>query len=165
MQRHVQPDVVLDFDAARELRVEADTLEAQHGPNPYSDFLRKHGRLPDPKTAATIGRILGGRVQANDGSLQPPETANDRAAAKQKRAQQRAYAKRCEQVARLRAAIATLASLEASSDSILLFGEIAVGDPAMVAKVDDALRCLHRFAGQCHGQSQKPSAQKQGARN
>lgn len=71
MQRHVQPDGVLNFGAAHELRIEIECIEAVHGPNAYSDYLRKHGRRPDPATAAVIGNILGGRVKALDGSMQP----------------------------------------------------------------------------------------------
>ena len=71
MQQLVQANDVLDFDAARELRVEIQIIEAVHGPNAYSEYLRKHGRRPDAVTAATIGRVLGGRVKAADGSMQP----------------------------------------------------------------------------------------------
>ncbi len=71
MQWHVQSNLVHDLDQARELRVEIETLEAQYGPNAYSDYLRKHGRRPEPVTAATIGKVLGGRVKADDGSMQP----------------------------------------------------------------------------------------------
>lgn len=71
MQRLVQPDGTLSFGAAHELRIEIEWIEAVHGPNAYSDYLRKHGRRPDPVTAAIIGRLLGGRVKASDGSMQP----------------------------------------------------------------------------------------------
>ena len=71
MQRLVQSDGVLDFGAAHELRIEIECIEALHGPNAYSKYLRKHGRRPDPATAAVIGDILGGRVKASDGSMQP----------------------------------------------------------------------------------------------
>ncbi len=41
------------------LRLEA----ARIGPNAYSAYLLKHGKRPDKATAATIGRLLGGRVR------------------------------------------------------------------------------------------------------
>ena len=71
MQQLVQPNAVLDFEAVRDLRIEVETIEAVYGPNAYSDYLRKHGRRPEPATAATIGGFLGGRVKASDGSMQP----------------------------------------------------------------------------------------------
>lgn len=71
MQRYVQSDVVPDLQMARDLRVEAEGLEAELGPNPYSNYLRKAGRRPDPVTAAGMGRFMGGRVRADDGTMQP----------------------------------------------------------------------------------------------
>jgi hypothetical protein len=71
MQRHVQSNVVTSIQDVQELRVEAEGIEATYGPNAYSDYLRRHGQRPDPISAAAIGRHLGGRVKANDGSMQP----------------------------------------------------------------------------------------------
>ena len=70
MQRHVQSNVT-DFEQIQELRVEAEAIEAIYGPNPYADYLRRHGQRPDPETAAGMGRYLGGPVKADDGSMQP----------------------------------------------------------------------------------------------
>ena len=72
MRWYVQPQVTPDLRSVRDLRIEAEGLEAEYGPNPYSSFLRKNGCRPDPATAAGIGRSLGGRVRADDGSMQPP---------------------------------------------------------------------------------------------
>jgi hypothetical protein len=71
MQRHVQSDVVPNLRTIRDLRIEAEGLEAEFGPNPYSKYLRENGRRPDPATAATMGRWMGGRVTASDGTMQP----------------------------------------------------------------------------------------------
>src|SRR5258706_1803875 len=109
MPRLVQPDVILDLQSARELRVEIDTLEALYGQNPYSDYLCRHGRRPDPSTAATIGRVLGGRVKADDGSMQPRPTAADRKALKEDKSRREAFARRYEQIARFKEAISALA--------------------------------------------------------
>lgn len=62
---------VLFLDDFRELKVEAEGIEANYGPNPYSDFLRRHGRRPDPATASAMGRQLCGRVRASDGKMYP----------------------------------------------------------------------------------------------
>lgn len=60
-----------DLMAVRDLMVEAEGIEATYGPNAYADYLRKHHRYPSPEEAATIGKMLGGRVRASDGSMQP----------------------------------------------------------------------------------------------
>ena len=71
MRRHVQSEVIPNLQTARDLRIEAGGLEAEHGPNPYSQYLRQKGRRPDRATATAIGLLLGGRVRADDGSMQP----------------------------------------------------------------------------------------------
>ncbi|CDX59611.1 hypothetical protein MPL3365_30754 [Mesorhizobium plurifarium] len=63
--------------AAREcLAAEAAALDAWHGPNLYSSFLRKNGVRPDRDQAATIGLLMGTKVLASDGSRQPRSRAN-----------------------------------------------------------------------------------------
>jgi len=76
MRRRVQSDVIPDLQSVHDLRIEAEGLEAEYGPNPYSSFLRQNGRRPDPATAAGMGRFLGGRVRADDGSMQPVPEKN-----------------------------------------------------------------------------------------
>lgn len=60
-----------DLRAVRDLMVAAEGIEAAYGPNAYVDYLRKHHRYPSPEEAAAIGKLLGGRVRASDGSMQP----------------------------------------------------------------------------------------------
>ena len=55
-----------------ELEAEAKALEAWFGKNLYSDFLLKNKARPDRSQAAAIGALMGGRVMASDGSMQPP---------------------------------------------------------------------------------------------
>jgi len=71
MQRYVQSKNLAQLQIVSDLRAEAEGLEAEYGPNAYSQFLRRNGRRPDPSTAAAIGLLLGGRVKADDGSMQP----------------------------------------------------------------------------------------------
>jgi hypothetical protein len=155
----VQPHVVPDLEAIRELRVEADTLEAQDGPNAYSNYLRKHGRRPTRQEAAGMGRLFGGRVLADDGTLQPPLDAADRAARNRIREEQKAYARRYEQIADLKFAIATLARFESNSKSGFIDCVLPLDDPALFSQVEDAVKWLNRFAERWHGQQQKPSTQ------
>ena len=60
-----------DLTTVRDLMVAAEGIEATYGPNAYVDYLRKHHRYPSPEEAATLGKLLGGRVRASDGSMQP----------------------------------------------------------------------------------------------
>lgn len=73
MRALVQSEIVnvANFEAIQELRIEAEAIEAMHGQNPYSSYLRKHGRRPSRDEASVIGRLLAGRVRADDGSMQP----------------------------------------------------------------------------------------------
>lgn len=61
-----------NIETVREFRVEAEGIEAIYGSNPYSAYLRTHGRRPSRAEAAYIGRSMGGRVRADDGTMQPP---------------------------------------------------------------------------------------------
>lgn len=61
---------VIAFDRSA-LLAEASALDVWHGPNPYSDFLRRKGRRPNPAEAEGIGRLMGTRVLASDGRKYP----------------------------------------------------------------------------------------------
>lgn len=60
-----------DLTAVRDLMVEAEGIEATYGPNAYTDYLRAHKKRPPRDEAATLGAFLGGRVRADDGTMQP----------------------------------------------------------------------------------------------
>ena len=150
LQHHVQPDGVPDLQEARQLLAEAQYLESQYGPNPYSTYLRQHHRRPSKQEAAVIGRLLGGRVRAIDGSMQPRPSAAER---RSRKARQEAFECHYEQVASLKAAIAALATLPDAAD---LIGEFAY--PDMVADIDAAVCCLQRITGQVHGWAQIKNA-------
>jgi hypothetical protein len=68
---NVHSGAMIDLSAVRDLLVEAEGLEAAYGPNPYVAYLRAHHRRPPPAEADTMGRLLGGRVRADDGKLYP----------------------------------------------------------------------------------------------
>lgn len=97
--------VVADLELARELRLEAEAIEASNGPNPYSDYLRKHGQRPPREEASAIGRLLGGRVRARDGSMQPQLTKAEKAAIKEIKASRKLWHRRYEQALQLKWAI------------------------------------------------------------
>ena len=66
------PSAVTTLEDVRELLAEANAIEAARGANPYSDYLRKHRKRPNPSEAAAIGQMLGGKVRADNGTMQPP---------------------------------------------------------------------------------------------
>lgn len=147
MLRLVQPDVIPNLEAIRDLRTEAEVIEAWYGPNAYSQYIRQHYRRPDPETAADIGRLLGTRVEASDGSMQPPHNAADRAFLKSNKKRRKAYAQRRERLMRLKMA---LAALTEPVDNFEELARDALADaPEMAASVDSAICYLKRFAECC----------------
>lgn len=79
----IRPNNVLTFPSPSRpsvtaLAAEAAAHEVWHGPNLYSSFLRKHDVRPDAAQAATIGRLMGTRVRASDGSMQPRKARSAR---------------------------------------------------------------------------------------
>jgi hypothetical protein len=122
---------------------QADALEIQFGRNPYSDFLRKHGVLPDPETAATIGRLLGGRVRASDGSLQPPLTEADRAWRRGVKARRAEWSRRSANINRLKTALALLCEYKDDPEQVLKDG--GFDDSALREQLDFALSWLSRL--------------------
>jgi hypothetical protein len=139
-------ETILDFQTARNLRIEVETLVSLYGPSAYSQYLQKHGSRPDPETAAAIGRLIGGRVRADDGSMQPPLSAADRRLLKEIRARRKAAARRYEQLIQLQNAIAALAEINDDPATLIGDGSCVLNAPAVVAQLDPALSYLKRFA-------------------
>jgi hypothetical protein len=151
-RRHV---VVVQSDqliSRRQLSAEAAALVEAYGANAYSDYLIKHGCRPGRKVAATIGRLIGVRVKAADGTMQPPRT----------KAEQLARAdlhRKWNHIARLRSALSQLAQNEDSPDSIIQ--NIVSADRAEIgANLEKSLAWLIRFADHwyCHGTEERPKA-------
>ncbi len=134
--------VDFSFDFQREIRLTAAAFAAQHGKNPYSDFILEHGRLPDRSEAVVIGRILGVQVRASDGSLQPSRTKSDMRARKKVRTEK---ARIWDQIAYLRAALNYLA--KSDGDPALIVGEMISTDRLEIdANLEKSLLWLSRFA-------------------
>jgi hypothetical protein len=134
----------------RRLTAEAAMLAEAYGPNAYSDYLIKHGCRPDRKVAATIGHLIGVRVKAADGTMQPPRVK----AGKLARAE---LHRKWDHVARLRSALAQLAQNEDSPESIIY--SIVSADRAEIgANLEKSLKWLIRFADHwhCHGTEERP---------
>lgn len=142
----------------RLLAAEALALEAEYGKNPYSDYLLGHHRRPDRSEAATIGRLLGGRVKAVDGSLQPPLTKVDRLALRGVKARRKAASRRYDQILRLRAAIAALSQNQDDPAEIIAGGSVLLDNPEIGSQLDLALCWLDRFAREWHGREKETRA-------
>lgn len=151
-------------DAAEQTRMrrllesEGLALEAQYGKNAYSDYIRRHHRRPDRIEAATIGRLLGGRVKAADGSLQPPLTKADRLALQGIKARRRAASRRYDHILRLRAAIAALSENKDDPADVIAGGSVLFECPEIASQLDLALCWLNRFAREWHGREKETRA-------
>jgi hypothetical protein len=143
-------DAVVAFASAqeaRELRAEAAAAVAKYGANPYSDFILKHGRRPDRLQAAAIGRLIGGRVRAFDGSLQPTRTKTERAAARDAKMARDADLRLDLELNRALDAIAFLAKNEI--DPSPLIARISPVESAAVSEnIQKAVLWLNRFANE-----------------
>jgi hypothetical protein len=143
---------------ADELRAEAEALEAWYGPNAYSNYLRKHGRRPDTEQAKTIGRLLGGRVRADDGSMQPPLSKADRDVIRNIKARRRTASRRYDHILRLRAAIAALSENEDDPAQVIGCGSVLFDESVISTQLDSALTWLNRFAEEWHGRKKEARA-------
>jgi hypothetical protein len=154
--------VLVAGDAAEKTKIrrllasEALALEAQFGKNPYSDYLLHHHRRPDRAEAATIGRLLGGRVKAADGTLQPPLTEADRLALRGIKARRIAASRRYDQILRLREAIAALSQNKDDPADIIAGGSVLFDCPEIGSQLDSALCWLNRFAKEWYGREKAP---------
>lgn len=152
------PAPVFALSAARDLRIEIETIEAWYGPNAYSSYLRKHGRRPKPEEAAAIGRLLGGQVRADDGTMQPPLNETDRTIRREIKSRRQMYARRYDHIMRLRTAIAALAENQDDPAEIVGDGSCALDVVEIDERLDAALCWLKRFAEHWHGRKEKTCA-------
>jgi hypothetical protein len=137
---------------------EATALEAQYGKNAYSDYLIAHHRRPNAAEAGTIGRLLGGRVEADDGTLQPPLNEADRVALRGIKSRRRNAARRYDQILRLRSAIAALAANQDEPADVIAGGSILLECPEIGLHLDTALSWLTRFAQEWHSREKETRA-------
>jgi hypothetical protein len=129
-----------------DLNLEADRLAALNGSNPYSDFLRKQGRRPDRDQAAAIGRLMGARVRASDGSMQPVLTTGERAAIRSIRKERREWAQQFDHIHRTITAITALAENHHEPSAVLTYGSDEFSKAGVRDTFEFALSWLQRFA-------------------
>ncbi|MBU3887720.1 hypothetical protein FM996_00515 [Methylosinus sporium] len=123
----------------------ADRVEAEFGKNAYSDFLRKHGHYPDVAQAATIGKLLGGRVRASDGSMQPPLSKADREAIKAIRRRRKDWKRIQDHLYRVNTAISALSVNEDEPETVARYFREHSSVPDSM-QLEAAISWLNRFA-------------------
>lgn len=152
------PAPVFALSAARDLREEIEAIEGWYGPNAYSSYLRKHGRRPKPEEAASIGRLLGGRVQADDGTMQPPLNESDKVTIRGIQSRRQAYARRYDHIMRLKTALAALAENVDDPAEVIGEGSCVLDESEIDAQLDTALCWLKRFAEHWYGRTKETRA-------
>ena len=139
-------------EAAKALRIEAEATEASSGRTPYTEYLLKHGRRPCPDEARTIGRAMGARVLAADGSAYPKRISKGRRGQGTGAVDTRHRA--LEEIWRVENALALLAKNEC--DPTFLIGNLCESEARTIAgNLDRAVSWLARFTMEWNGRGQK----------
>jgi hypothetical protein len=141
---HAELDQLVPCEDLDSLISEAAFLEASHGLNAYSSFLRKHGKRPNPEQAAVMGRLLGGQVRADNGTMQPPLSKADREAIGAIRQRRKDWAKSYTNFTRLKLAIRALAEIDEPPRKLLRF--CAQSELATKSQLVAAITFIERFA-------------------
>lgn len=147
-------DVIVDFDTAvvdiratRLLRAEAASLRETYGCNPYSDFVSKKGCRPDRSQASAIGRLMGVRVRAADGSMQPSPSKAEQTAARAVKDLRKTESDYIEQILRFRCALANLAENSSDPADVIRYMDPLFGDVAVIRRqLAHAVQWINRFA-------------------
>jgi hypothetical protein len=142
----------------RLLIAEAMAIEGHYGKNAYSDYILKHGRRPSQAEAAGIGRRLGGRIRADDGSMQPSLSKGDRVALHTIKSRRKAASRRYDHILRLRDAIAALSENKDDPADVIGRGSCLLNAPEIDAQLDAALCWLNRFAREWHSREKEAGA-------
>lgn len=148
----IADDRLLSFDALQDesrersaLRQEAARLSVAYGDNAYSKFLSEHGRRPDTAQAAVIGRLLGTRVRAADGTMQPVLSFDERESRRRSLKAHDESRALNRDIRRLKRAVADIADLASSSSVSVCIS--AAGESAVLrSQIDSVLDWLRRFA-------------------
>lgn len=134
---HVSDQKTLFSEAARYID--------RYGANPYSNYIHAHRKRPSRDQAATIGRLMGTRVRAEDGSLQPLPTKKQREASRVAKLARQAEAQIDAELSRALDAITFLSENELNALPII--ARISPDEAALLtAQLKKAVEWLNRFA-------------------
>jgi hypothetical protein len=126
------------------LREEAAAFAEENGADAYTDFILKHGFRPERSQAAAIGKLIGRRVRAADGSLQPSKSKAERAATKKTRQIEKDEERIDADLNRAVDAIALLAQNEC--DPIALIHRMStMEEEEITANIEKAVEWIQRF--------------------
>jgi ParB-like chromosome segregation protein Spo0J len=106
------PEQIVSLHGEKAARTERDEAEhalldeirrykLYHPANAYTDYVEKHRKRPDRNTASDIGRLIGGQVKADDGTMQPPKSQAQKQSereAKSLRKEDEALRKQCRSI-------------------------------------------------------------------
>lgn len=136
----------IDFEESAYQRDRLRLEAARIGPNAYSDYLLKHDKRPDPATAATIGRLLGERVRADDGRMYPKLTKGEKQALREIDARRKKWAKESNDARAFVAAVEWLANIKTDPAAMVdkLNLHPGVLDQA-ISQLDNAAAALARM--------------------
>lgn len=138
---------IVQFDEAakhlrsrRELRSEAAVLLQRHGPNVYSDYLLKNGRRPERHEAAVMGRLIGARVRASDGTLQPKLR-------RRRKTEGQAERDYIDQIVRFRCALANISEISGDPADVIRYMDPLFGDASVIREqLAHAVQWINSFA-------------------
>lgn len=136
-----------DVRTARALRTQASEFAKRHGSNAYTDFILRYGQLPDRHQATSIGKLIGKRVKASDGSMQPRPTKAERDALRRERAIRREETQIDDDLSRACDAISFLAQID--SDPTVLISRASLPEAESITfQLEKSVEWLNRFANQ-----------------
>jgi hypothetical protein len=132
------------------LSADLEKIEALNGANLYSEFIKRHGHRPSREQASAIGRIMGARVRASDGTMQPGLTKGERAALASIKKRRKEWAKQVEHIRRTVVAISALSQNQDDPSAVMHYGVDVFSNPNLREQLDSALTWLIRFAEESH---------------
>ncbi len=149
-------------EAKDDLLGEAARLEAQYGRNAYSSYLRQHRKRPGKDQAAAIGRLLGGRVRADDGTMQPKLSRGERDVLRAIRDERRDWSRKYNQARRLKHAMRLLADNHDDPSEVFLAFQQVFPRESLGEKFHETLNWMKRFALEIHRHEQDASCKNAG---
>jgi hypothetical protein len=149
---------IVDFrryaNSSKNVHQEALRFQSIHGPNIYTDYLLKHRSRPDISHAASIGKVMGLRVRASDGSMQPSLSQEEKAL--RVKAQKSSIEKKHIDLELSRACHAISYLAQNNLEPKVLMGRLSpLEEQTVDTELENAVKWLVRFAKErCrHGQS------------
>ncbi|MDE1991673.1 MAG: hypothetical protein KGI75_04185 [Rhizobiaceae bacterium] len=152
--------------ADREAREEAEAAlldemcryKLYHPGNAYTEYVEKHRKRPDRETAADIGRLLGGQVKADDGTMQPPKSKMQKDSEREARSLRKEEEGVRLQCRSITAAIGYLGYCKDDPAEVIRLID-RWETPAITENIEHAVEWINRFAKEWRIHAEKRNAQ------